>query len=71
MSSNEEKIAILRKEAARNEEVKTLLYMCSMYYPQVLDYPNLATPGMKRGYNKLISSNITDAKLRNELRLDL
>ena len=68
--NNEEKIATLRKEARRNNEVKTLLDMCGLYYPKILDSPNLATPGMKRGYNRLVSSNISDAKLRNALMLE-
>lgn len=71
MVTNKERIEKLQEEVKKdNLEAKTLMDVACLYYPNLMQAPNTATPGMKRGYNRLVEANITDVTLKRELQLE-
>lgn len=68
-NTRQDKIALLKTKAKTNPEAKALLDVTMLYYPKLLDYPTTATPGMVRGYNRLIEGNISDVALKKALQI--
>ncbi len=62
------KINLLRQELKHgDEEIQNLFDVVILYYPQMFDTPEIATPAMIKGYNRLVNANISNIERRNKL----
>lgn len=66
----EEKISLLKREAKRDEEVDALLEIVALYYPYMLENPNIASTAMIKGYNRLVRANISNPQLKKDLLIE-